>query len=426
MQNKFIQHLSEKHFFSKEDQLLVGVSGGVDSMVLSNLLFTSGYSIALAHCNYQLRDEASIEDEKLVREFAEQHGIPIHVKTVNTTKIVKNSNSSTQMVAREQRYAFFEELMDDFGYKCTVLAHNADDRIESLLINVLRGTGIRGLQGMPEIRDRFARPMLFARKKDIRSYALEHHVQFLEDSSNTDVKYQRNWVRLRLIPLLGAIDTAFEEKLLALTERVAASIPKYMKTIEEEILKISNGSQYNISIERLAHSKFPFTVLREMLNSKGFSSDQIFEVLSLIQAQSGSIVQNENFRILRDRELLNIEKKKESLKEPTLTFHMFDRESLSSLHTPPNNVLLDSDLIKQEQLKLRHWQQGDRFRPFGMKGWKKLSDFFIDQKLSVSEKDKTWILTQGRDIVWIVGMRMDDRFKVTSKTKKVLKVSALN
>jgi tRNA(Ile)-lysidine synthase len=424
MQNKFTQHLKENVFFEKKDKLLVAVSGGVDSMVLTHLLQIGGYNIALAHCNYRLRGAASDLDQKLVQEFAMNHKITCHVKIIETKSLVEGSNSSTQMVAREQRYQFFAELMEEHGYNFTVLAHNADDRIESLLMNVLRGTGFRGFQGMPAVRDEYVRPLLFATKNEIRTYAAEEGVNFREDESNAEISYQRNWIRLRLVPMLKSHDSSIEKKLLLFTQRAANLMHKAEEKVKKEAAGVLSESQDQLVLSKLQDSEIPFTKLRELLNPKGFSSDQIFEVLALVQSESGAIVENESYRILRDRDSLIIEQKNKNAIKPHLSFQMLS--TVESLVTKPNIILVDSELVNQDKLEMRKWRVGDRFKPFGMIGWKKLSDFFIDQKLSIIEKENLWILTQGDEIVWVIGMRMDDRFKVTSQTKSILKITALS
>lgn len=422
MQNRFDQNLKETSFFEKSEKLLVAVSGGVDSMVLTHLLLSAGYNIALAHCNYQLRGVASDSDQELVQEFAKKQNIPFHFKAIDSKKLVEESNSSTQMVAREQRYQFFEQLMEEHHYNYTLLAHNADDRIESLIMNVLRGTGFRGFQGMPAVRDKYVRPLLFAKKDEIREYAAKEGINFREDESNSEISYLRNWVRLRLIPMLKSHDSSLEEKLLSFAQGAASLMREAEQKIEQEATGLFNESQDQLLTAKILDSENPFTILREILNPKGFSSDQIFEVLALIESESGAMVENETYRIVRDRDSLIIDQKNRNTSKPHLSYELLD--SVVSLITGSNEILVDADLVDQEKLELRKWVLGDRFKPFGMKGWKKLSDFFVDQKLSIIEKEKVWVLTQGDAIVWVVGMRMDDRFKVTSKTEKILRICA--
>ncbi|MFM1875027.1 MAG: tRNA lysidine(34) synthetase TilS [Bacteroidota bacterium] len=403
--------------------ILVAVSGGVDSMVLASLLLESGYSIALAHCNYQLRGADSDEDEALVRKWCAEHNIPFHLKKVETKRLVEDSNSSIQMVARDERYRFFQELMTEYGYATTALAHHANDRVESLLMNVLRGTGFRGLQGMPSKRDNYIRPLLGFTKDEIREYAQLDDIPFREDASNAETYYQRNWIRLKVLPMLRASKPDAFEKLLQLCKRTESELPNYEKWIKErhEEIQIANG----ISIEKLQQSKAAFTLLKELLEPKGFSSDQVFEVLEILNSISGTEVSSETHRVLKDRDGLLVSQLNQGESQPTLRFEILDRNQVQSLKTEANVALLDADKINRSELKIRKWQQGDKFKPLGMKGWKLLSDFFIDQKLSVQEKERTWLLTYQNEIVWVIGMRLDNRFKVTDSTQKVLNISVV-
>jgi len=402
--------------------ILVAVSGGVDSMVLASMLYEEGFPIGIAHCNYQLRGADSDADEALVRNWCAEHSIPFHLTRVETQKLAEQSNSSIQMVAREERYLFFEELMTDYGYVVTALAHHANDRVESLIMNVLRGTGFRGFQGMPPKRDNYIRPLLGFTKDEIRTFANENNVPFREDASNSKTDYQRNWIRLRVLPMLQVSDTNAFDKLLQLCARVESELLNYEKWIQERHEEML--TEHGVSIEKLQQSKAPFTILKELLEPKGFTSNHIFEVMEILHSEPGSEIFSDTHRVVKDRDELLISELNLKENQPILRFETLNRSDVKSLKTEPNVAFLDADKINQSELKTRKWQRGDKFKPLGMKGWKLLSDFFIDQKLSVPEKEQTWLLTFHNQIVWVIGMRIDDRFKITDSTQKVLKISA--
>jgi len=413
--------------------ILVAVSGGVDSMVLTTLLHEGGYNIAVAHCNYGLRAEDSDADEQVVRQWCAERRIEFQIKAVDTMKLVRETNASIQMVARDERYGFFKELMETNGYSVTALAHHANDRVESLIINLLRGTGYRGFMGMPSQRDGFIRPMLGFTKNEIRAFAENHNVPFREDRSNAETYYQRNWVRLKLLPMLLATDPKAFEKLLRFAERAEAQLPEYEHFVNGQLQKLVSESE--VSVDALKACSVPFTMLKEALEPLGFNSEQIFEVLQLRDSATGSVVSSNTHRVLKDRNRLVISELKTNDNAPLIVCETVQRSSLDTLVTESNVVLMDADALRFSLpngiltygitgFELRKWRIGDRFKPLGMNGWKLLSDFFIDQKYSVLEKEQTWLLTFQGEVVWVVGKRLDNRFRVTSNTKKVLKLTA--
>lgn len=420
--------------------ILVAVSGGVDSMVLATLLYDSGFSISIAHCNYHLRAAASDADEKLVKDWCAQRKIVFYSKQVETQELADETNRSIQMVARDERYAFFDDLRKAHYYEVAALAHHANDRVESLLINVLRGTGLRGLQGMPSKRDGIIRPLIGFSKEEILAYAKEKQVPFRDDASNLEAYYQRNWVRLRLLPMLQQIDSKAFLRLKELCERVENEMPNYRKVIAEKLAEIKTEDG-GWDIAAIQKSKNSFTLLKELLGDKGFSSEQVFEVIDIMYSDSGTQVCSETHRVVKDRNQLFLSELIRKEEIPVLHFELLDRSKITSLKTPSNIALIDADLVwayrsmpvgvmpgsinlTNSQFQIRKWQAGDRFKPLGMKGWKKLSDFFIDEKISILEKEQTWVLIYKNEIVWVMGMRLDNRFKITESTQKVLKITA--
>ncbi len=392
-------------------------------MVLASLMHDNGFQIAVVHCNYQLRGADSDADEELVKDWCAERQTPFYLKRVQTQKLVDETNESIQMVARKVRYAFFSELMKEHGYVITALAHNLNDRIESLLINVLRGTGFRGLQGMPSQRKGIVRPLIGIGKEEIRAYAKENGIPYRDDTSNKETYYLRNWVRLRLLPMLSQFDSESLSKLQKLTERAEKEVPKYEKWVEVQLSEVT--SENGVSIEVIQNADAPFTLLKECLKPKGFSSDQVFEVLDILDSESGKEVISETHRVVKSRNHLIVSEIELSENKPVLSFEIVDRIDVKSLRQPQNVALLDANLLgkNEDKFMLRKWKKGDRFQPLGMKGWKKLSDFLIDEKLSIIEKEQLWLLTYQNEIVWVIGYRIDDRFKVSGTTMKVLKIT---
>jgi len=411
---------------SDSDIILVAVSGGVDSMVLLHLLHSLGISVAVAHCNFGLRGEASDGDEQLVSDYCKERSISFHSRKFDTRASVNETNSSVQMVARDLRYDFFKELMETHCYRFTALAHHADDRIESLVLNVLRGTGLRGLQGMPSVRGPFIRPLITFRKKELEEFATQHEVPFREDASNAEAKYRRNRVRLHLLPMLRLLRPDAEEHLLHFAERVEESIPDFERWSDMQRNNLSkfHDNALRIDREKLNAHPYPFTLLKEVIGPLGLSSEQVLELLREKDAQSG-VMDSDSHRLFIEKDALVIFGRDVLQTAPRFSVERMRMEDVRSLDTPPDTIIIDAGLVNPDRLSVRKWAEGDRFRPLGMKGTKKLSDYFIDNKFTASQKATTWLLVHGEDIVWVMGHRMDDRFKVTDRTDEVLRISLI-
>lgn len=407
------------------DTVLVAVSGGVDSMVLLHILHGMGIRVAVAHCNFGLRGTESDADEQMVEELCKHQNIPFHVSRFETKTLAAKSSSSVQMVARDLRYNFFKELMEVHDYRFTALAHHADDRIESLILNVLRGTGVRGLQGMPAVRGPYIRPLLTFRKHALVQFANENEVNYRRDASNAEPKYRRNRVRLHLLPMLRILRPDAEDQLLHFAEKVEQSIPDFERWagIQRKHLVLPQNNALRIEREKLRNHPYPFTILKEIIGPMGYSSEQVFELLREKAAQSG-VMDSQLHRIFIEKNALVIFKNYVLETAPRFSAQRLFKSHLPSLNTTRDTILVDANLVNLDRLSIRKWTEGDRFRPLGMKGTKKLSDYFIDNKFTASQKATTWLLMHGKEIVWVMGHRMDDRFKVTKNTNEVLKIVA--
>lgn len=420
-----IEHYLRNQHLTETDTLLVAVSAGVDSMTLLHALTHLNVKVAVAHCNYGLRGFDSDSDAALVQQFCIAHSIPFHTARFETQAMTDASGASVQMVARNLRYSFFQEVMDGCGYPFTLLAHHADDRVESLVLNLIRGTGFRGLMGMPSKRGRFLRPMLSIRRSEIETYATENLVPFRSDASNQETKYRRNRVRLHLLPMLRLLAPDIDDHLIQLCESFERHLPAFEDQIAAEMHRLSEFHDGALRLDRntmLLHP-FRFTYTKELLRPMGFSSAQVHELLHL-RAASFGMLETGSHRLYAQGDAYVIVSKEALNTPPELSKSVEPRSAYESVKSDLNTVLLDADLIDPNALTVRKWAAGDSLRPLGMKGSKNVSDLLTDRKLSPCEKDRTWVLTHGEMIVWVIGHRMDDRFKVTEKTVRVLEIKA--
>jgi tRNA(Ile)-lysidine synthase len=437
LSKKFEQYWLQQKFPAKTQTILVAVSGGKDSMVLANLLLQSGYNFSVAHCNFKLRSEASDLDEKLVTDWAERNNIPLHKIAFDTQKAMNENKQGVQEAARNLRYNWFKELCANFQYDAIATAHHANDNAETLLINLCKGTGIAGLHGIPSRNGLIIRPLLFASRKEIEQYILERGIEFREDESNTGTKYLRNAVRHTLIPVL-------EEVFPAATERINESIGRliqvesiYRKAIEQEKRKLleHRGKDIYIPILKLNKIEELETICYEIFSAYGFSSAQIPEILKLRNTEAGHFISSGTHRIIKNRMFLIITELKTestdfilidklpnkiSLAEGTFEFVITENKQIENLDKNIASIDFDELVLP---LILRRGRTGDYFYPIGMgMKKKKLSRFLIDQKIAMHQKEKIWILAQDQKIIWVSGMRMDERFKVKNTTARTLQI----
>lgn len=429
-------HLSQNLPFLQGKKLLLAVSGGVDSMVLTHLFKALNYNIAIAHCNFNLRGEESDGDENFIRKYAQENNIQIFVTHFDTATFAEDTKLSIQMAARELRYAWFQELMTEKGFDYLLTAHHLDDSIETFLINFTRGTGLEGLTGIPQQNDTVIRPLLPFTRGEIENYAEDNGIKWREDSSNASNKYMRNKLRHDIIPVLKSMNTdfngSFKETLQHLQQAQSlvedASVLVYKQVVTEV------DGQKHINIEQLLRLPNYHAYLYQWLKPFGFTAWN--DIYNLPSAQTGKQINTEQYRLLKNREILILEpinqqdnqvyKIEENQREVTVPIHLyFQNTALISINFLKNEIYVDKELVKFP-LFVRKWREGDYFYPFGMNGKKKkVSKFFKDEKMSVSEKENTWLLLSGKDIVWIVGRRADERFKVTENTTQILKIELL-
>ncbi|NNF81989.1 MAG: tRNA lysidine(34) synthetase TilS [Flavobacteriaceae bacterium] len=428
----FREHIENTFPFLKKARILVGVSAGVDSKVLSELCMQAGLDISLAHCNFNLRADESDEDEKFVLQWAEENELEIFVQHFRTKSFARENNLSMQMAARELRYSWFNELADQLGYEYILTAHHADDNLETFFINLFRGSGIEGLKGIPSHKDRVMRPLLIFSRETILDYAEERQLKWREDSSNASTKYLRNKIRKELTPVLKTIEPDILMQLAKSRSHLEESsllLSDYKKLVNQEVSK-TEGDTISIDIEKLSAYQPLKAYLYLLLSDYGFT--QWDDIVDLVDAQSGKQVFSLHYRLLKDRQYLVLKPNEERDFQP-MELH----ENMNQIATPLGYVEINevrtmgdtnerTVYIDKEKLKfpliLRKWEEGDYFYPFGVKGRKKISKYFKDEKFSLFNKESALILCSGKDVVWIVGYRSDDRYKVTPESSDILKV----
>ena len=438
---EFEKYVAQNELFGHDDKILLTVSGGVDSMVMMSLFAASGYRFGVAHCNFQLRGQESDEDEALVAEQARRYGVELFNRRFDTQGEMERTGESMEMAARRLRYTWFRSLCDEHGYNVIAIAHHINDSIETFFINMLRGTGLRGLTGISVQAGRIVRPLMFATRKDILDYATAHRIPYREDSSNRSTKYLRNKVRLGIVPMLREINPQFTTVMRRNISRLTDAqtfIDRSVELIRRDAMP-GQGGLYTLHVDRIDASLPLGYVVYEILNSMfGFKGDTVDALCHALQQNNTGrrfysrewVATIDRGRIvigrIADEDTCMTQVEQGVLRSycgsSVLHYEYCDIDMIDSVTTPDNVALVDADKLRFP-LTLRRWQQGDWFVPFGMSGRKKVSDFLIDAKVSMAEKSRQFVLLSGDDVVWVVGRRADDRFRLTRQTENVLKIT---
>lgn len=418
--------------FVKGKQLGVAVSGGLDSMVLSHILVACNLRLTLLHCNFKLRGSESDQDEAFLQSYSNAMQLPLLSKEFDTKAYAAQHKISTQMAARELRYEWFNSLIAEGAVDYVATAHHGNDSVETMLINLTRGSGVAGLAGIPAHNTNIIRPLLTFTRAQIETYAHNVSLKWREDSSNATDAYLRNAIRHHVVPELEKLAPDFISKAMEAQSHLRES----QKLLEEYIVKITEkiiakkDDTFVVNVNDIASLSSPNGFLFEWLNPYGFTAwDDIY---GLINAQSGKQISSPKYVLTKDRETLvlslknydkelvySLTKDQENLEAPISL--ILDAKSDLEKNTK-NQIVVDADLLAYP-LTLRHWQDGDRFFPLGMEGSKKVSDYFTDLKISRPEKEKIWLLCSDQKIIWIIGYRADDRFKICPKTKNTLVIT---
>lgn len=414
--HKITEYINHLRLFSAEDKVLVALSGGADSVALLRLLLSAGYNCEAAHCNFRLRGKESDRDEEFVRRLCREQQVELHVTHFDTEKIAEERHISIEMAARELRYHWFEELRKERRAAVTAVAHHRDDSVETILLNLIRGTGINGLLGIRPKNGFIVRPLLCMDRAEVVDYLKSIGQEYVTDSTNLQDAYTRNKIRLNLLPAMQEINPSVKESILSTAEHLADAAAIYKKGIEEGKLRVSVPQ--GIRIEALKREPAPETLLFEILHPLGFNAARVKDIYRAIDGQPGKVFTANGYRVLKDRDLLWIEESKE-LTPPRLQMEELPYTPDFIIPRDKDTACLDADKLRAS-LTLRLWRQGDSFVPFGMKGTKKVSDYLTDRKFSRLRKERQWVLCCGEDIVWLVGERTDNRFRVEEETKRVV------
>ena len=494
--NKFKNYIKKQNLFDPKDILIIAVSGGVDSVVLCELCKQAGFKFIIAHCNFQLRGKESIRDETFARSLGEKYMVKVFTKTFLTEKYAKENKISIQVAARELRYAWFDELMEeirgvrhqvsgesskqaatshrqstisnqkteeglpagnsrlqksilqhrtsDIIHRTFLLtAHHANDNIETMLMNFFKGTGIAGLRGIEPRKEKLIRPLLFAKKEELQNFATENNLQYVEDSSNLSDKYTRNFFRNQLIPSLQKIFPGVEENLINNIDRFKDIETLYLEVISLHKKKLmeKKENEIHIPVLKLLKAKPLTTIVFEIIKEFGFTSRQTEEVIKILSSDTGKFISSATHKIIKNRHWIIIAPNS-SMEASNILINENDKEiefekgklkiekgGSDKTRLPADNstALLDTNTITFPLL-LRKWKKGDYFYPLGLKkasgaiAKKKLSKFFVDQKLSLADKEKIWVIESNKKIIWVIGKRIDDRFKISKGTVSVLKI----
>ncbi|MCB0400447.1 MAG: tRNA lysidine(34) synthetase TilS [Flavobacteriales bacterium] len=437
MIDQLLKYMTENGLFLKQDKLLLAVSGGKDSMVMLDLFRLAGFNIGVAHCNFKLRPEADREEE-LVRTYCDQHQIPCYTTSFDTQEYADRQGISIQMAARELRYGWFENIREREQFDYVTTAHHQNDVAETMLLNLAKGTGLAGLHGILPKSGQLIRPMLGFSRQEVDRYAEMNSITFLEDASNADVKYHRNAIRIKVIPELEKINPAAVRNLNKTAHFLRDAELILNQKIKEEFEQCATaeGDRIFFSIDRLKLLNPLATYLYYFLKEYGFNESQVERLIEVLDDLSGKVFESSDYQLVKDRkmlilgpkepenfELVSVNTPDELAEAISARFAVVPADQVK-FSSSPEMAYLDFDKLTFP-LAVRNWVQGDEFQPFGMKGKKKVSDYFIDEKVDVFTKKRVKIITSQGEIVWLVGYRTDERFRVTTHTGKVLVLERL-
>lgn len=419
LMKKVKEFIEKEDLFSKQDKILVALSGGADSVALTRILITLGYHCEAAHCNFELRGEESDRDEDFVRNFCRSLNIKCHSIHFETRRYAAQQSISIEMAARELRYNWFSKICEESDCQVVAVAHHKDDSVETMLLNLIRGTGINGLLGIRPKNGNVVRPLLCASRQEVVEYLHRMNQTYVTDSTNLEDEYTRNKIRLNLLPLMEEINPSVKDGLVKTASYLNDISKVYQQAIKESIDRIFITPEKEISIEKLMNEPAPQALLFEVLSPLGFNSTQVEEVYGSLNGQPGKRFISSQWQVVKDRDLLLIEKVKTANDKPQIIFEevLFTKEFV--IPKDKNTACFDANKFKGV-ISIRKWEKGDYFIPFGMKGKKLVSDFMTDSKFSLLKKEQQWVLSCNDQIAWLIGERTDNRFRIDDSTQKVI------
>ena len=420
IEQRVIRYIEKEQLFSQNSKILVALSGGADSVALLRILHSLGYECEAAHCNFHLRGKESDRDEMFVRQLCQQYNIPLHITDFDTTRYAEEKHISIEMAARELRYEWFEKKRIECHANRIAVAHHQDDSIETMLLNLIRGTGITGLLGIRPINGYIVRPLLCVSRKEIVCYLQSIGQKYVTDSTNLEDEYTRNKIRLHLLPLMQEINPAIKNSLITTGNHLNDVATIYNKSISEAKARVITSE--GILISAILQEPSPETVLFEILHPLGFNPAQIKDIYHSLDGQSGKQFSSKEWKVIKDRDFLLLEKICPERKD-TPSFQLIREESeyTTDFQIPHEKEVACFDADKLSgTITLRRCQTGDTFIPFGMKGKKKVSDYLTDRKFSISQKERQWVLCCNEQIAWLIGERTDNRFRIDENTRRVV------
>lgn len=439
MIDEFKKFIRENNLIKPGEKILLAVSGGIDSMSMTHLFLQSEYETGIAHCNFSLRGRESDKDEEMVKRYAGENRIPFYSTRFETITYAKKNGLSVQMAARELRYNWFEEIRKENNFDLVAVGHNLNDKSETLLINLIRGTGINGLTGIRPSHKSIIRPLLFATRQEIEMYCREHKIIFREDKSNADTKYTRNKIRHMIMPVMKEINPSVEitlNKTAELFTEINEIVSEYINDGRKRI-SVQKGEDIIISIPLLKTFPQNSTIIYELFKPYGITGLLLEDLLKIIEGRTGGQIFTITHRIIKNRKELIVSPDKTGfdIRYEIGRLDEFNRvpeiktvryiSGTGGIIIPPDKRFAYIDAQKIAfPLIIRRWRTGDFFYPFGMKKKKKLSDYFIDEKYSIPEKEKALVIDSAGDVVWIIGERLDDRFRITDNTRSILILEA--